>query len=70
MLAAATVVSWQAHGGQPVLGSFWAACCGADVAITAALHGGVRLWSAARLLEAATDHSCSKVYPEYATLPK
>ncbi len=61
--AGITVVSWQAHGGEPVLGSFWAACCGADVAITASLHGGLRLWSVARLLKAATKLSCSQVAP-------
>ena len=61
VVADITVVSWQAHGGEPVLGSFWATCFGADVAITASLHGGLRLWSVARLLGAATHHSSSQV---------
>jgi len=45
MLADITVVSWQAHDGEPVLDTFWTACFGADVAITASLHGGLCFWS-------------------------
>ena len=38
--AGITAVSWQAHGGDPVLDAFWATCSGTDVAITGSLHGG------------------------------
>ena len=48
-------VSWQAHGGEPVLDAFWAASFGARVAITASLHGSLRFWSTRQLLEAASQ---------------
>ena len=51
--AGVTAVSWQAHGGEPVLDAFWATCAGSDVAVTGSLHGALCFWSAAHLLEAA-----------------
>ena len=64
--AGVTAVSWQAHGGEPVLDAFWATCSGTDVAITGSLHGVLRFWSAAHLLEAACLQQPNQVRPQVA----
>ena len=59
-------VSWQAHGGEPVLDAFWAVCSEGDVAITGSLHGALCFWSAAHLLEAACLQQSNRVIPQLA----
>ena len=59
--AGVIAVSWQAHGGDPVLDAFWAICSGGEVAITGSLHGALCFWSAAHLLEAACLQQSNQV---------
>ena len=56
-------MSWQAHGGEPVLDAFWTTCSGNNVAITGSLHGALCFWSAAHLLEAASLQQHSQAIP-------
>ena len=66
--AGVTAVSWQAHSGEPVLDAFWAARSGTDVAITGSMHGALRFWSAAHLLEAACLQQPTQATPQSAPL--
>ena len=59
-------MSWQAHGGEPVLDAFWTICSGVDVAITGSLHGALCFWSTAHLLEAAHLQQSHQVIPQLA----
>ena len=44
-------VSWLAHNGRPVLIGFWVPGLAPGVVVTADLHGSLRFWSVAMLLQ-------------------
>ena len=46
-----SVVSWRPHEGQPVLSMLWVPGLAPHVVATANLHGCLRLWSVAALLQ-------------------
>lgn len=44
-------VSWLPHDGRPVLSGFWVPGLASRVVVTADLHGSLRFWSVAKLLQ-------------------